>query len=153
MTDSAENTFSRSLAALVVEDALSNRWFDFGVNPPATEVVGAALADATRHFAPTVVVSWSSPDEFVLAHIVARELGATRAGVELDLGLLTVEPVIPSSSRVLLLATFWGAGRPLESLHTLVLERGHTVVAAASLIKPESSVPDIPGLEFIVLGT
>ena len=122
--------------SLMRNEVTGEAWFDFGRNPDGTEQIGRALAAKTTVFQATAVVSWLAPEETVLAHIVARELDTMRTGVELDLGLFTIESEPPAGSVVLLVSTFWGGQRPLRSLRTLFEARGHTVVAAASLVRP-----------------
>lgn len=139
------------VGSLMSDEVPGEVWFDLGRNPAETEQIGRALAAKAAKFQVTSVVSWLSPDETVLAHIVARELETMRAGVELDFGLFTIESEPPAGSAVLLVSTFWGGQHPLRSLRTLFEERGHAVVAAASLVGPAYSVIGAEDLPLVTL--
>ena len=151
MNEVVDSEASALISTLLVEEDSVERWFDFGKNPSATEQVGKLIADRAHAYAPDAVASWSSPDETVLAHIVARELGAVRVGIELDLGLLSVLSELPAASRVMLISTFWNRVRPVASLRTLLEGQGHTVVAAASLVISSAGFDDAGDLPLIRL--
>lgn len=151
MNDLVNSEESTLVGTLLVEDSFTERWFDFGKNPAVTERVGKLIADRVRFYTPDVVTNWFSPDETVLAHIVARELDAVRVGIDLDLGLFSVLSEPPAASRVILVSTFWSRLRPLASLRTLLEERGHTVVAAASLVPSTDGFDDAGDLPLIRL--
>ena len=142
---------SALIGALLVEEISGERWFDFGRNPAATERLGKSIADRARPYSPDVVASWSSPEEAVLAHIVAHELNVVRTSIELDLGLLSLESELPKDSRIILVSTFWSSQRPLPSLRNLLEGQGHTVVAAASLVPPTAGASDFNDLPIIRL--
>lgn len=142
---------SALIGAVLVKEISGERWFDFGRNPTATEGLGKSIADRARPYNPDVVASWSSPEEAVLAHIVANELNVVRASIKLDLGLLSLESELPKGSRIILVSTFWSSQRPLISLQNLLEGQGHTIVAAASLVPPTASASDVSGLPIIRL--
>jgi hypothetical protein len=139
------------VGSLMRDEVPGECWFDFGRDPAGTEQIGRALAAQVSEFQATAIASWLAPEETVLAHIVARELGAMRTEVQLDLGLLTIESELPSGSVVLLVSTFWDGQRPLHSLRTLFEGRGHTVVAAASLVRPSHAATGAEDLPLITL--
>jgi hypothetical protein len=124
-------------------------WIDVSVDPASAESVGAAIARRVAEYEPQLVVTWMLPDESVLAHIVARDLGVTIARADLDLGLITIEEELPAASRVLLVTTIDDPYRRLNSLYTLLEGQGHTVVAAASVISAGTPLveSDIPQFE------
>ncbi|MGV8876683.1 MAG: hypothetical protein ACOH1K_04135 [Rhodoglobus sp.] len=152
MSNGSDNPKIAELVSSLMRDELPGEsWFDFGRDPAAAEQIGRALAAQVSEFQATAVVSWLDSEETVLAHIVARELGAVRTGVQLDLGLLTIESELPAGSRVVLVSTFWDGQRPLHSLRTLFEGRGHTVVAAASLVPSAAAVAAPADLSLITL--
>lgn len=106
---------------------------DLAADPALSERLGTQLARLIAPTRPGLVLGWLGPDEAVLAHIVARELGVPVARASLDLGRLTVEPDGWPSDRVALVATSWGRDLPLAPLRKVV---GHTadVVAAAEIV-------------------
>ena len=124
-------------------------WIDVSVDPASAESVGAAIARRVAEYEPQLVVTWMLPDESVLAHIVARDLGIRTARADLDLGLITIEEELPAASRVLLVTTIDDPYRRLNSLYTLLEGQGHTVVAAASVISAGTPLveSDIPQFE------
>ena len=147
MNEFVNSEISALVGTLLVEESSGERWFDFGRGPAVTERLGASIANRTRAYNPDVVASWFGPDEAVLAHIVARELDAVRTAIELDLGLLSLESELPPASKILLVSTSWNSRRPLAPLRTLLEGQGHTIVAAASLVRSsaeDSQVDDLP---------
>jgi hypothetical protein len=101
-------------------------------DPAGAEALGAQVA---AHAAgATAVVSWNSPDDAVLGHVVARALGVPRATVDLDLGRFTLEPGLPAGSRVLLVLTDPADYEPVASVATLLSGRAHELIAVARLV-------------------
>ncbi len=134
------NDLSGTIAAMT-RGSDSQRWFDYASDPAAVEVLGRAIADAGRGHKPSAVVTWLSPDDTVLGHIVARELGVCRGAVDIDLGLLTLEPALPNESRVLLVASSFDDRHSIGSMRTLLEGQGHTLVASVSIAAAEDESP------------
>lgn len=100
----------------------------------AVETVGAALAEALRRYRPEALVVWNTGDEMVLAHIVARELGARLLYASDIEGILTFQEQPQPHLRVALMATSWTSMR-FTALHTFAAQTHHLdVVAAAAVI-------------------
>jgi hypothetical protein len=124
------------ISALTFTDDSGVTRVEFGTDPAAVNVLGAAMAEAARALNPTVVLSWAGEGDSVLAHVVAAELGVTRAVIELDLGLLTISPPLADASRALLVGGQLTADRQIEPIATMLDSRGHTLVLAAALTGP-----------------
>lgn len=104
-----------------------------GRSPRYVEVLGHALAESLRPSSPETLVVWNTPDEAVLAHAVALQLGVSvRRASEVE-GILTLDEPIAPGTRVALVATEWD-GRWLETLRQLVLGSGGTLVVAAAVV-------------------
>ncbi|TVT25878.1 hypothetical protein LWP59_18180 [Amycolatopsis acidiphila] len=104
-----------------------------GRSPRYVEVLGRALAESLRPSNSETLVVWNTPDDAVLAHAVALQLGVTvRRASEVG-GILTLDEPIARGTRVALVATEWD-GRWLETLRRLVLGSGGALVAAAAVV-------------------
>jgi len=149
MAEESADELSANIKKLTRVSEGGDTWIDVCVDPTAAESVGAAIAARAAEYQPQLVVTWGLPDESVLAHIVARDLGITSARADLDLGLITIEEELPSATRVLLVTTIDDPYRRLNSLHTLLDGQGHTVVAAASVISAGTQLveSDVPQFE------
>lgn len=101
-------------------------------DPASTEVIGHALAEALREPAPEHIAIWLSPDDAVLAHIVARELGATVIVATEQEGVLRLQPPPAAGAPVALLASAWRP-RQRRALHALTAATGAEIVAVAAV--------------------
>ena len=143
-----EGELSRSIAKVTQQSEGTDQWIDFSVDPRAAELIGAESAKRVAEYQPDTVVTWMLPDEAILAHIVSREVGITSARAELDLGLITIDQELTPPRRIVLLTTIDDNYRQLNSLNTLLLGKGHVVVAALSVLSTgepliDSDVPQI----------
>jgi hypothetical protein len=125
------------------------RWIDTASQPATMEQLGAELASMVEAFRPSAVVCWLDADEVVLAHCVARALGVPVSRADENLGLLTLEPELPSDvQRVLMVASSWRMETPVGSLFSLLENRGKRVCAVVSLLpgidKPVMFPRDVP---------
>ncbi|WP_326834599.1 hypothetical protein VSH64_06685 [Amycolatopsis rhabdoformis] len=112
-------------------------------DPAATELVGTALADLLTSHAVEQVVVWQGPDDAVLAHVVARRLGAavTRAS-ELE-GVVGFYPPVAAGTRVALLGAAWEPARLRTLLNLAATARAEVAVVAAVVATP--ALADVPG--------
>lgn len=88
------------LLARVIESDGARRWLDFGLDPEAAELIAQRIAEQLRPSQPTVVLSFENEEDAVLAHLVARALGATRVILRSQEGLLWLSHAVPAGSRV-----------------------------------------------------
>jgi hypothetical protein len=116
------------------------------VSPADVETIGTALAEALRGYRVEAVAAWSTRDEAVLAHIVARELKATvRYADELG-GLVSLQPEILPGSRTALIATAWQQPLRISALRAVAgVQQAELVAIAAVIATPAlGSVKDLP---------
>lgn len=126
-------TPTSALRALGVDMDTYGPTVNTGGSPRYVEVLGRAMAEALRESKAETLVVWNTPDEAVLAHAVALQLGATvRRASEVE-GILTLDEPIAPDQRAALLATEW-RGRWLTTLRQLVLGSGGELVAAAAVV-------------------
>lgn len=126
-------TPTSALRALGVDMDTYGPTVNTGGSPRYVEVLGRAMAEALRESKAETLVVWNTPDEAVLAHAVALQLGATvRRASEVE-GILTLDEPIAPDQRAALLATEW-RGRWLTILRQLVLGSGGELVAAAAVV-------------------
>ncbi|GAA3570879.1 hypothetical protein [Streptomyces osmaniensis] len=121
-----------------------------GVSVEAVERVGRALADQLRQHEPTVIAFWSTSDEAVLGHVVARELGADLVRVNEAEGVVSFSRSIPSGARVVLLATAWTKPSRLEALVSMSRAAAAEPAAVASVLgSPRHSVDEVPNVSLL----
>jgi len=107
------------------------------ISPPDVEAVGRALAVAVAEHQPDLIAVWHSSDDAVLAHVVARELGASvLRAAELE-GVLSFQLDPEPGCRVALLATVWQSARRLDALRSLTNTRGLQVATVAAVLRSE----------------
>jgi hypothetical protein len=92
-----------ALAEIRIEVGAGSVSYETARSADAAERIGAVLAARARAAGATAIVGFVDPDDSVVAHVVARELGVPRATIEEDLGLLTLSPELPTGSRVVLI--------------------------------------------------
>ncbi len=108
------------------------------VDPPGAEDLGRRLAEQARALAPTVVLLWEDPEDVVLGHIVARELGVPAArGYNAD-GLVGLVGSLPAAGRVLLLADAFRDPTAVRALRALVHQQGGEVAGTAVLLDTDA---------------
>lgn len=103
-------------------------------DPAAADVVGRALARRIRDAVQAVdlVAVWDFAEDAVLAHIVARELGARVVRASDVEGILELDTTVPDGARVVLLSDAFRRGT-LSPLAALLAHRGGVVVAVATV--------------------
>ncbi|GMA30495.1 hypothetical protein GCM10025875_04870 [Litorihabitans aurantiacus] len=119
---------------------------DAGADPAALELLGTLVADTLRAHAVGVVVSWNDPDDAVLAHVVARELGVPSRRASLDLGRLELDgPPLAGAVVAVVATSFTPRPRALEPLARLLAGAGASAVHAARLRPSPSTELDVHG--------
>lgn len=115
------------------------------LSPAAIETIGTALASRLRDSRPQAIAVWRTTDDVVLAHVVARELGAIVVNaVELE-GAVSVEPAT-AGLRVALLATAWDKPNRITAGRAVVTAAGATVTAIAAVFGTAAlhGIDDVP---------
>ncbi|MFG1951103.1 hypothetical protein [Micromonospora sp. NPDC048830] len=116
-------------------------WFDLGCDPQETNRLGTAIAAILSTRAVGTVLSWEGEEEAVLAHVVASAMGARRATVVQERGLLFTSAEPPAGSTVALVATRLTSSRPMLPVMEMMRERGHRFDCALTLHPPRLHVP------------
>ncbi|HEX5465331.1 MAG TPA: hypothetical protein VFW92_01515 [Candidatus Limnocylindrales bacterium] len=111
--------------------------FDTFSDPQATTTVARALATDVARLEPQVILVWDDPDECVLAHVVALELGIRWARAYDDSGMVHVVGDL-EGSRAVLLADAFRTGYRLRALAEVVRQRGGHLVGAAALVPSQA---------------
>jgi hypothetical protein len=142
----ADNAVAAALTVLGTGADAYGPTLNTAVSPADVETIGAALAEALREHRLDAVAVWSTRDEAVLAHIVARELKATVCYADEIEGLVSLQPEIAPGSRTVLLATAWHTPSRLAVLQAVVgNQQAEPVVIAAVISTPVlRSVKDVP---------
>ncbi|MEU8633632.1 hypothetical protein AB0C38_15790 [Amycolatopsis sp. NPDC048633] len=109
---------------------------DTHTDPAAAEVVGTALAGLLAAHPADQVVTWHGADDAVLAHVVARRLGAAVSRASELEGVVGFYPVVPAGARVVLLGTAWQPARLRTLLNLAATEHIDVVAVAAVLATP-----------------
>jgi len=123
-------------------------------DPVAVEARAAALAELLREFQPSTVLTWETPGNVVLGHVVARELGAVSLRCFDDDGLIEVDGGLAESGPVaLVVVTLDRVGR-LRAMLALAEQKGRTVVVvgALSALAPEA-VEELDGVGVALVTT
>lgn len=108
-------------------------WVDVYSNPKLVTRLGETIAQATGDLGVGAVVSWYDADDNVLGHVVAHTLGVPRAAVIEDLGLLYIEPALPTESKVLVVGAHIDAVRNRSILVDALTGAGHSVVGIVDI--------------------
>ncbi|MGW4487238.1 hypothetical protein ACWEOE_25750 [Amycolatopsis sp. NPDC004368] len=109
---------------------------DTATDPAATEVVGAALADLLTTPEVDRVAVWHGADDAVLAHVVARQLGATVTRASELEGVVGFHPPVAAGERIALVATAWEPARLRTLLNLATTTQAEVVAVAAVLATP-----------------
>ncbi|TMR20733.1 hypothetical protein ETD86_17770 [Nonomuraea turkmeniaca] len=105
------------------------------VDPSGVERLGCALARLAASTGADTVLVWEPPEDLVLAHVVARELGATVARACETAGIVHMMDALPAGARVLLLGDAFRRPAVLKGMTTVTRHHGAHVVGAAVLIE------------------
>ena len=126
--------------------------YDGTRDPEGVEDLGVALADALRPHEPTVVMVWEGVADAVLAHVVARELGA-RIVLAFDAdGLVAHTGALARGARVAVLTDTVEQSTTLEAMTTYARQSGAQIAVLALLAAPAQEVlPDVPTVALVQL--
>lgn len=103
-------------------------------DPPGAEALGQALANALREVSPTVVLVWERPEDGVLGHVVARELGLRAVRAYDAEGLVGHGPGLDEGARIALVADAIRDVQPVRAARGLADQLGGALVATAVLV-------------------
>lgn len=106
-------------------------------DPSGAERLGATLAERARDHAPNVVVVWEDPEDLILAHIVARELGVRAVRTWNADGLVAHAGSLPAQARAVILTDIFRDTTPLRAMKAFIEQQGGVVIAALALVKTE----------------
>jgi hypothetical protein len=120
-------------------------------SPAVPETLGRALAEQLRRYRPDAVVFWCTPEAAVLAHVVARELGADVLAADEDQGRLTLDRRPTAGATVVAVDVEWVDRPGLFPLVRTVVGAGAQVVAAAAVLHTEAD--EAAGVPLHVLET
>lgn len=109
------------------------QWFEFGLDPSAAEALGREVAEKLRAANPDAVLCFEHEEDAVLAHIVARQLGATRVVLREQEGLLWLSHELEPGSRVAVIAVEAARMMSREVLQELLQARDARLVDIAVL--------------------
>ena len=107
-------------------------------DPLGAEELGRLLSQRLRPFRPTAVLLWEDPQDVVLGHIVARELGIVAVRSYNEEGLIELAGTLPPNSRVLLLTDAFRDAGLLRAMRGIVERHGGTVVGSAALAQTDA---------------
>ena len=119
-------------------------------DPAGADLLGRAMADRLRGHLVQSVVTWEG-DDLVLAHVVAREVGAL-VGVGFDEGGLArlAEPLRPGAATVIIADAFRTDSVP-RTLAGLISSAHASLVAACCLVATQSLEVLDPGVARVAL--
>jgi adenine/guanine phosphoribosyltransferase-like PRPP-binding protein len=110
------------------------RKYDGLADPSGAEELGAYLAEALRPSAPAVVLIWEDPEDVVLGHVVARELGLRVVRVYDADGLVGHSADLPDAPRCALVADAIRDARVVLAVRAIAEQAGGELVATAVLV-------------------
>jgi len=118
-------------------------------DPAGAERLGAALAEAVAAVGtprPDLVVVWQDPEDLVLGHVVARELGtAVVRFVDLD-GLVGHEGSLPRNASAVVVTDAVRDPAVVRAIAAVLDRAGGSVVAVAGLVAPAFDLAPIPAV-------
>jgi hypothetical protein len=107
-------------------------------DPGGAEQLGRWLARRAQNFGPSVVLLWEDPQDIVLGHVVARELGAVSVRSYNADGLVDLADPLPRGSRVLLLIDAFREPGLVRAMRAIAERHGASVVAIAVLVDTDA---------------
>jgi adenine/guanine phosphoribosyltransferase-like PRPP-binding protein len=102
-------------------------------DPAGAEDLARRLAEQARNLNPTVVAVWEDPEDAILGHVVARELGVRAVRAWNADGLVGQSGPLQSGDRVLLVLDAVRDPRSVLAVHGVVARDGATLVGTAVL--------------------
>lgn len=104
-------------------------------DPPGAEELASALARRLAGPRPTAIVVWEDPEDVVLGHVVARELGLSVVRAFDADGLVGQRGVLPEAARVALVSDAVRDPRVVLAVSQLVERAGGRLVATGVLVE------------------
>lgn len=103
--------------------------------PHQVDVLADAVIAELSGISTDVIVSWFNAEDTVVAHVIADKLGASRAVVDEDMGILSIEPTLTPNSRILIVGSVssFSEIRTEEAIRTVLGNEGHAVVGIAKI--------------------
>lgn len=103
--------------------------------PHQVDVLADAVIAELSGIPTDVIVSWFNAEDTVVAHVIADKLGASRAVVDEDMGILTIEPNLTPNSRILIVGSVssFSEIRTEDAMRTVLGNENHTVVGIAKI--------------------
>lgn len=111
----------------------NHRWLSseqIYTDPASLNVLAADTTAGLQGLDISLVVSWLSPNENVLAHAIASSLSVPRVAVDEDLGLISVFPDVAPRSTILIVGSEFDSHRSIEALHRFFSDGGHRIVGS-----------------------
>jgi adenine/guanine phosphoribosyltransferase-like PRPP-binding protein len=107
-------------------------------DPAGAEDLARRLAEQARNLNPTVVVVWEDPEDIVLGHVVARELGVRAVRAWNADGLVGQSSPLHAGDRALLVLDAVRDPRAVRAVQAVVDRDGGTLVGTAVLQSTEA---------------
>lgn len=103
--------------------------------PYQVDVLADAVIAELSGVSTDVVVSWFNAEDTVVAHVIADKLGASRAVVDEDMGILSIEPSLTPNSTILIVGSVssFSEIRTEEAIRTVLGNENHSVVGIAKI--------------------
>lgn len=103
--------------------------------PHQVDVLADAVVAELSGTSTDVIVSWFNAEDTVVAHVIADKLGASRAIVDEDMGILSVEPSLTPNSRILIVGSVssFSEIRTEEAMRTVLGNEHHVIVGIAKI--------------------
>ncbi|MHB8620569.1 MAG: hypothetical protein ACYDAG_13525 [Chloroflexota bacterium] len=121
---------SQTLAALPKYNGLAD--------PAGAEELGKLLAQRARDLAPSLVLLWEDPQDLVLGHVVARELGVPALRSYDQEGLVGLAGALPAGARVLIVGDAFRDKGVVAALRNVIEAHAGSVAGAAVLVETEA---------------
>ncbi|MPZ87421.1 MAG: hypothetical protein GEU81_04970 [Nitriliruptorales bacterium] len=103
-------------------------------DPAGAEELATELAERVADLQPTLVMLWEPPEDVLLGHILARELGIRAVRCFDADGLVSCAGDVGAGERVLVVADAFRDEHSLQAMVSLVAQRGSSVVGRACLV-------------------
>jgi adenine/guanine phosphoribosyltransferase-like PRPP-binding protein len=107
-------------------------------DPAGAEQLGRLIAEQARPLQPSVVLVWEDPEDIVLGHVVARELGVRAVRAWNADGLVGQSSPLHAGDRALLVLDAVRDPRAVRAVQAVVDRDGGTLVGTAVLQSTEA---------------
>jgi hypothetical protein len=107
-------------------------------DPSGIASAGRTLAGKLAALRPDVLVVWDGPDDSVLAHVVAFELGLRWVRAYDEGGFVGHVGDLMPGARAIVMADAFDDNQRIRALQALVVQHGAFVIGAAALVRTEA---------------